>query len=287
MSISRVANTMARGRRSIIRKSRARHNSSLTGLLDWIAAGSFVAGTLLLSWFLVGGGIPLPDNSRSSPLQALPAQPTAAVSLVPAGVTSKRPSATKKAVDPLDQRLSLATIPDDESGKLTTVPGTSSASGPGRTYRVRVQIESGLQTKLGVTPKVMAEFILETLSDSRSWAHNGERRFARTESTGEINVIVATANTSRELCLAGGLNTFGRVSCSIGNKAIINADRWADGTSEFPNIRGYRQYVINHEVGHVLGYGHESCPGAGKRAPVMQQQTKQVAPCTANYWPYP
>jgi len=35
----------------------------------------------------------------------------------------------------------------------------------------------------------------------------------------------------------------------------------------------------------VFGHGHSWCTGGGRRAPVMMQQTKGVAPCRANPWP--
>jgi hypothetical protein len=68
---------------------------------------------------------------------------------------------------------------------------------------------------------------------------------------------------------------------------MINLDRW---TRAVPGFRGdvglYRQYVINHEVGHQLGYGHQACPRPGALAPVMQQQTLGLNGCRANGWPY-
>ena len=66
-----------------------------------------------------------------------------------------------------------------------------------------------------------------------------------------------------------------------GGRAVVNAARWLTGADAYPGpLPAYRQYLVNHEVGHLFGRGHESCPGAGQPAPVMMQQTKGVGACT-------
>jgi len=76
-------------------------------------------------------------------------------------------------------------------------------------------------------------------------------------------------------------------SCSVGNNVIINHDRWMSGTAIKMSIGDYRHMVVNHEVGHWLGWGHSYCPGKGQAAPLMMQQSKGLNGCVGNPYPLP
>jgi hypothetical protein len=71
----------------------------------------------------------------------------------------------------------------------------------------------------------------------------------------------------------------------MGGRAVLNRWRWRVGAAAYSRVERYRVYLVNHEVGHLLGHHHLGCPASGARAPVMMQQTKGVAPCRPNPWP--
>jgi len=79
-------------------------------------------------------------------------------------------------------------------------------------------------------------------------------------------------------------------SCRADRYVIINQDRWLGATSAWNSagggLRDYQHMVVNHEVGHWLGFGHSSCGGSGQRAPVMQQQSINLQGCKFNPWPH-
>jgi hypothetical protein len=168
------------------------------------------------------------------------------------------------------------------SGRFDVVPGSAPAPGKGRVHRVRVEIEHGLNVDAGR----FAAFVLATLNDPHSWGAGGRMTFARTDGAADVRVLLASPDTSARLCLP--LRTGGTLSCRNGDAAVLTMYRWVRTVPDYGADRtGYRHYLVNHEVGHWLGHGHVGCPGAGRRAPVMMQQTKGLRGCAPNAWPFP
>ncbi len=169
------------------------------------------------------------------------------------------------------------------SGKLQTVKGSTKAPGKGQVIKVRIQVEKGLK----IDGDKFADFVLATLNDRRSWTEKGTRRFARTDDAGQAftTVTLASPQTSAELCRP--LQTMGKLSCRNGDRVVLTNYRWVKAIPEYKkNREGYRQYVVNHEVGHALGHGHEYCAGKGELAPLMMQQTKGLL-AAVQPWPHP
>ena len=125
------------------------------------------------------------------------------------------------------------------------------------------------------------EVVAATYADPRGWAR-GHHRFREVPRGGAFTVVLAQAATVAAFhpeCSAF-------YSCRVGRYVVINQDRWRRGSPYFDgDLTTYRQMVVNHETGHWLGRGHASCPGPGRPAPVMQQQSKGLAGCRANAWP--
>ncbi|WP_049570143.1 DUF3152 domain-containing protein [Nonomuraea sp. SBT364] len=170
-------------------------------------------------------------------------------------------------------------VPRSASGRYEVVGGSEAArSGPGEAVRYLVEVERGLP----FDGRAFAAQVHRTLNDRRGWTRF--RRVAR----GPVRLRVALSSPRLTDRRCRPLRTGGHLSCWNGTRSVINALRWARGVPQYGgDLAAYRHYLISHEVGHALGHRHRACPGPGRLAPVMVQQSKSLGRCRPNPWPHP
>ncbi|MFJ6166234.1 DUF3152 domain-containing protein [Micromonospora orduensis] len=184
-------------------------------------------------------------------------------------------------------------VPSAGTGRF----GYDDRSGPvlgraGGLRRYRVAVESGSAEDAAAFGRAVES----ALAGPGSWVDSGRLRLQQVPGNAprDFTVYLATARTAGRMCAAGGVDIRigGRpyTSCRAPGQVIINLDRWRLSVPHYVSagvpLSVYRTYVVNHEVGHQLGHRHERCPGAGRPAPVMMQQTLFLNGCRVNPWPY-
>jgi hypothetical protein len=167
-------------------------------------------------------------------------------------------------------------------GRFRAAAAQRATPGSGPVLRYRVLVEKDIT---GITPAAFAAQVQRTLEDPRGWSAGGERRLRRSGpgQRYDFTIYLVTPHTRDRLCYGSD----GYTSCRNGDNVVLNVARWVKGVPRYgASLAVYRQYLVNHEVGHRLGQGHELCPAKGEPAPVMQQQTLGLHGCKANAWPF-
>jgi hypothetical protein len=228
--------------------------------------------------------------------------------------------APPKGLTQFDADLPTGILPDggpfSQAGARTwhVVPGGTPQVGEGTTkvFTYTVEVEDGVDTTSFGGDDGFARMVSETLANPKSWTHNPQFAFARIDAAAGVEPDFRVSLTS-PMTIRDGCGYDIQLEASCYNPAFdgqprvfINEARWVRGAVPFQgDIGSYRQYVINHEVGHAIGYQrHEQCTADGELAPIMMQQTfstnntdaakfdpDTVTPdgltCRFNPWPYP
>lgn len=141
-------------------------------------------------------------------------------------------------------------------------------------------------TTKGIISASLAEFKAKasaTLNNAQGWGEVAS--FSEVNSGGDFTLVLSEAKYLPSFSTGCSANW----SCRAGRFVIINQDRWLGASSAWNasggSLRDYQHMVVNHEVGHWLGFGHSSCGGSGQKAPVMQQQSISLQGCKFNPWP--
>ncbi|WP_280333294.1 DUF3152 domain-containing protein [Nocardia wallacei] len=195
------------------------------------------------------------------------------------------------------------------TGGWHLVRGTSAQVGAaqGHLFSYTVEIEDGVDTAALGGDEAVARMVEATLANPKSWTHDPKFGFRRVDSGNpDFRISLTSRQTTKTMC---GFEIPIDSSCynaDVG-RVVLSEVRWVRGAPAFEgDIGSYRQYQINHEVGHAIGYHeHQPCETDGGLAPVMMQQTfgtrnndiaaldpQGVVPmdgkkCRFNPWPYP
>lgn len=198
---------------------------------------------------------------------------------------------------------------EDGAGEFRLVAGGTDMVGrpTAEQFTYTVEVEEGVDTVDFGGDDAVARMVDATLANPKSWTADGAVAFRRTgQEEPAFRVSLTSPMTVRENC---GYDIELEASCynAATGRVYLNLARWIRGARSFQgDIGSYRQYLVNHEVGHAIGFPqHEPCPADGALAPVMMQQTfgvtngeifrldpEGVVPdnrdtCRYNAWPFP
>ncbi|MCW3159194.1 DUF3152 domain-containing protein [Micropruina sonneratiae] len=253
---------------------------------NWGRIGLIAACVAALIGLVVGvRALSAPVERAGEPTIAVPAPTgtrfTASATPTTTATQTGTPSGTATATGTAtEQPTTTPTSTMKSSGRYTWSTSTADAAGSeGTLYRYAIAVETTAKVK----PDTAAGAVAEVLNDPRSWTGDGDVRFALVpKSKADITLYLASTGTAAQLC---GSDADAAYSCATQDAVVLNAERWKAGASTYASLADYRTYLVNHAVGQLLGEKQRDCGGAGKKAPVMMQQSVDLDGCTANPWP--
>jgi len=275
-----------------------------------VALGAF-AGGMLVAWLTTL----LPTLMASSPTEPSPS-PSPSVTATDSVILPPMSTITRQ-LDKADAEAGVTTtdVTVRGEGTFTIQPGQGVANESGNPVRwVSISFEDGVE----VDRTAATAFIVAALNDVRGWEGQQRVQFVQSEGVADYRIMVASPYTAAALCPdnhvaadvgpvteaspspqaevaamvqsasseetpAGELNP----ACAKDGVVVISMYDWTAGYGPFGVDRtASRQYLVNHQLGHLFGLEESVC--VTNRAAVMDNQRDTLAPeCEVNPWPNP
>lgn len=165
------------------------------------------------------------------------------------------------------------------SRRTTATPNLASAAAvlPRQTYNYCLRPDEGAEAE---ALRTRAAAVL----GSGGWTLGGRLRFVPASSNCDFTVGVVPADdmaTVNVACTA-------RTTCQVGSQLAVSAGAWAAAPAGWKgNLDEYRSELIQHEVGHWLGFDHVSCLSTDAPKPILQAPTVVLAGCSPNWYAVP
>lgn len=140
-----------------------------------------------------------------------------------------------------------------------------------------------LDTSIGVAD---ASKIASVFSDKTGWALGGRLSLARRENSCNFRINIVP----EALMAALDVGCKGQTTCLVGNQIDISVSAWQAAPGKWTGtIDAYRTELINHEVGHWLGFQHTPClaSAASSGTPILSAPDVVLGGCSPNWYAIP
>jgi hypothetical protein len=120
--------------------------------------------------------------------------------------------------------------------------------------------------------------------DGAGWGMGGRLSWLRVSAGCNVTVKLVKANDMSRV----DENCKGQSTCQVGNTIALSVSAWGTAPATWQGgLDGYRGEMINHEIGHWLGFEHSSCKATPGTEPILQSPTVVIGGCSPRWYALP